>query len=755
MEESTTSSQWQWPVKIDRYDRHPELTETETAVLQVFVQRTQGQAIRAPVLAEIRQKLSRLVEPICDALGAMNTLQEYPVVSLLLTKMYYEQCTYWAISEEEWLVFLDSDWKQLSTSPTAIYSGHFIAVLYLLGLVRDWRIIEQFLPRPWDTARSIFGSSQLESDLTHLLATLESQGYAIKRNHRLTRFLAISLLATRSPRLEDISLDLLDNLYQEARTKAQQGEIKRLAYALFVLGLVSRPIEGTVNNSYQEKPETTDGIHPDWISICRRWLQTSTLSPGTRRGNYRQLMMVGRWLAETYPTVTTPAHWTAEIAQDFVVMVENMRVGDWTSHQHKRAGEPLKATTKSGIIYVLRRFFNDCQEWGWLKRTFNPQRCLQPSRKILSQLGPAPRVIADDMWAKLLWAGLNLTAEDVLAYQSVAGYPIEMVQALAIIWLFGGLRMNEIRRLRTGCVRWQYPAPDDERSLAEIEDGVCLLTIPVNKTGSAFVKPVDPIVGRSIEKWESVRPAAASALDRKTNEMVHYLFNCRGRLLYRGYINQKLIPLLCHKAGIPEKDARGRITSHRARATIASQLYNAQEGMSLAELQAWLGHRIPESTQHYVAITPTKQAKSYAEAGYLDQNQRLINVLIDQEAVRSGAAPRGEAWRYYDVGHGHCTYDFFDECAHRLACARCSFYVPKTSSHSQLLQAKASLEKMMQVITLNDYEQAAVEDGVLVIEELLARLSEVPTPDGHTPRQLVHRTTSTPAVVSLEDIRVR
>jgi integrase len=755
MRENTTSSVWQWPVQIDKYNRCPELTETEAVTLKAFVQRTRGRGIRAPALTEIQQKLSRLVEPICEALGAMQISQRYPVVSLLLAKMHQEQCAYWAFSEKEWSVFFSSDWKQLSTNPAAVHSGQFIAVLYLLGLVRDWRIIEQLLPRPWDTAKSIFGSSQLESNLVRLVAALESQGYAIKQKCDLTRFLAISLLAGRSPYLEDISLELLDNLYQGARTKAHQDEIKRLTYSLFVLGLVPRPIEGAVNNSYQEKAETTEGIHPDWVAICRRWLETSTLTTGTRRSNYRQLMTVGRWLAETHPVVTKPDQWTADIAQDFVVMVENMRVGNWASRQHKRVGEPLKATTKSGLIYVARRFFNDCQEWGWAKLAFNPQRRLQPSDKVLSQLGPAPRVIADDIWAKLLWAGLNLTTEDVLACQSVEGYPIEMIQALATVWLFGGLRMDEIRRLRFGCIRWQYPPPDEGKSLTEAEDAVCLLTVPANKTGSAFVKPVDPIIGRSIEAWEAVRPIAGPTLDRKTNEIIHYLFNCRGRLLYRGYINQKLIPLMCRKAGMPEEDARGRITSHRARATIASQLYNAKEGMSLAELQAWLGHRTPESTRHYVAVTPTKQAKSYAEAGYLDQNQRLINVLIDQEAVRSGAAHRGEAWRYYDVGHGHCTYDFFDQCAHRLACARCSFYVPKTSSQSQLLQAKAHLEKMIQVIALNDYEQAAVEDGILVVEKLLAHLSEVRTPDSSTPRQLGQRTPSMPTVVSFKDIEVK
>ena len=65
---------------------------------------------------------------------------------------------------------------------------------------------------------------------------------------------------------------------------------------------------------------------------------------------------------------------------------------------------------------------------------------------------------------------------------------------------------------------------------------------------------------------------------------------------------------------------RGRITSHRACATIASQLYNAKEPMTLFELLAWLGHRSPETTQHYAQITPNTLTKAYTDAGYFARN---------------------------------------------------------------------------------------------------------------------------------------
>ncbi|MFI6735272.1 hypothetical protein ACIBI9_20295 [Nonomuraea sp. NPDC050451] len=41
------------------------------------------------------------------------------------------------------------------------------------------------------------------------------------------------------------------------------------------------------------------------------------------------------------------------------------------------------------------------------------------------------------------------------------------------------------------------------------------------------------------------------------------------------------------------RDSRGALTSHRARATIVTQLLNAREPLTLADLQQWLGHDTP------------------------------------------------------------------------------------------------------------------------------------------------------------------
>ncbi len=126
--------------------------------------------------------------------------------------------------------------------------------------------------------------------------------------------------------------------------------------------------------------------------------------------------------------------------------------------------------------------------------------------------------------------------------------------------------------------------------------------------------------------------------------------------------------MLCRKAGVPAADVRG---------SIASQLYNAKEPMTLFELQAWLGHRSPQSTQFYAKISASTLTRAYTDAGYFSRNVRTIEVLIDRDAVAAGTAASGEPWQHYDLGHGYCAYTFFEQCPHRMACARCDFYTPQ------------------------------------------------------------------------------
>ena len=337
-----------------------------------------------------------------------------------------------------------------------------------------------------------------------------------------------------------------------------------------------------------------------------------------------------------------------------------------------------------------RAFFRDLQEWEWIPRRFDPAHASRTPRSVGALLGPDPRVIADDIWAKLLWAGPEHRTRRSSTGDGRHAIPVELIRAITLTWLFAGQRSDEIARFRVGCIRWQHdgmPIPGDSGDVLA-RDAVCLLDVPVHKTGTAFTKPVDPLLGQAIEAWQAVRPAQPPMLDRKTGEYVGFPVRRRARRGRQALHQYGDHPDALPQGGRPYRDVRGNITSHRARSTIASQLYNAKEPMTLFELQEWLGHRTPEATPHYAKLTPNTLARAYNDAGYFARNVRTIEVLVDRDAVTSGAAASGEPWQHYDLGHGWCTYTFFEQCQHRMACARCDFYTPKNSSKGQLLEAK-------------------------------------------------------------------
>ena len=130
------------------------------------------------------------------------------------------------------------------------------------------------------------------------------------------------------------------------------------------------------------------------------------------------------------------------------------------NYMRARHGGPLSPRSKAHLIWSLRTFFRDLQEWEWIQRRFDPRRAFALPRSIKALIGPNPRVISDEVWAKLMWAGLNLTGADLPRHGHPGGdgkpwYPLELVRAVAMLWLFAGLRVDEILRLPVGAIRWQ------------------------------------------------------------------------------------------------------------------------------------------------------------------------------------------------------------------------------------------------------------------------------------------------------------
>lgn len=78
-----------------------------------------------------------------------------------------------------------------------------------------------------------------------------------------------------------------------------------------------------------------------------------------------------------------------------------------------------------------------------------------------------------------------------------------------------------------------------------------------------------------------------------------------------------------------------------------------------------------------------------------------------------------------------------------MACAKCSFYLPKEATAALLEEGKVNLHRMRQEISLTDDERIAVDDGTQALTKLVERLAAIPMPDGCTGNQFVQLTTQT------------
>ena len=730
---------WHPPVDRAAYDRAPTLSPDERAALaEVVARRARPPAFKRWPL-RLRRALARLLRPLEDVLAhtAAAKTQRSIVTGVFLDAMHRAQRAFWGWTREDWQAALGAC-KHTSRQ-------HLLAVSYLLGDSPDLYLASPgFLAHPF--ARKIFGAAAVDAVVERVRQEVRGWGYRDKGTV-VTLHVAVAalLLASRSPRLEDVTTDAVATVGRPGIGRNLRQALAVAARALVALGCLPAhpPPDPAVEGAAEAAAE---GVAAEWLAWSRRWHARSTLAPKTRKGHYYNLLIAGRWLGHCRPDLADPQEWTYDTASAFVAAVDQMVVGRWShplAHAQGtgRAGQPLAPNTKDGLLRSLSAFFHDCQEWGWLRRRFDPRRGFRAPPSIRASIGPRPRVIAQDVWGKLLWAGLNLTEVDLPGDPAWPGafvaYPLALVQALAVTWLFAGLRADELRRLPVGCVRWQHEdvtIPGTTEVLPK--DAVCWLDVPVNKTSPAFTKPVDRPVGEAIAAWEARRPAQAPFRDRKTGQPTHHLFAYRGKQLGMNYLNRVLIPALCRKAGVPPSDARGPITSHRARSTIASMLFNARDPLSLLELKQWLGHKYLSSTQHYVEITPLRQAQALRDADYFGRALRMVDVLVDKAAVTSGAAADGAPWLYYDLGHGYCTHPYFSQCPHRLVCAKCAFYRPKAEMAAFFARAKDHLTRLREELPLTEEEQAVVAEDVAGYEHLLAQLAAVPTPDGRTPHQI-------------------
>jgi len=692
-----TTADWQMPLSSEQYDRSPTLTQAEReALVEVAAPRKQGDHFFQPHRLSL-QALARLIRPLQDIYDLKGC---YPgaLVSYLYwmcLQMLQMDKPFWAWSKEEWIEAVTGAG---STRPQkgGMITARVTAYLLCGLLIIDDRYLATHL------ARIVFGTTKVEEQYERLAAVIfGSRGFGYARGKvqeiHFRATLVLAMLVNRNPHIDVLTVESLQATRPLLVYQPYQDGFRLLVRALVYLKIV----EETALTSLCESPVkpslwweyTGSDVDSTWLAWVQAYTtQTNRHDEEYRKAEFYHLLITGRWLKQYHPMIVSPAQWDELLGYEYVTWVCHAKRGEFSyAHQApERRKTPLSAATIAGRISTVKRFFKALQRRPYqvnsdppqrLELAFDPNEVLTTPENVQRQIVPNPRTLDHAWWQKLTWAAATLSAQD-LADHRAGMYPLAYYRAAALLWVTGARRVDEIRRLKVGCVsrEWAPEMRDEDGNQIEPEEDLVYLRVPVNKYLGEFWSPIPSYTADAIEIWEQLRPKLQQPqIDRKEHRPIDYLFMMRNRIMGREFLNDAVIPLLCEKAGlvdedgVPLHDAVGRITSHRARSTLATWLRS--NGLSLTYVAKLLGHTDLKSLPWYLREDKHMFARAVRKHNPLN---RLVTAILDTEAIKRGA---GEPAVFYYLGYGDdgrphlCASPDYSTCVHQMHCRKCEMYV--------------------------------------------------------------------------------
>jgi hypothetical protein len=744
---------WRMPIRPERYDRSP-LSDVERIALAVLVSGD------APLNSSARRRaeatLGRLVRPLHEvyALRRVDASTRPQATRVMLGQMHRRSKSFWQWSAQEWcdVVGVTAESFEAANGLPRRREGlrpHVLDVAYLLcGF-------EQFGPiwtatAFYPMARVVFGAGVLDAQIARLDAVLADNGYStglvsVKQRQQAIAFV---LLLNRSPWLDDLSWAALDRAASRATAHAASIILGRIAKALVLLRIIAPAGDGATQDPFPMGP--SDGVPDEWYAWYRAWRATGSrgLAPRIARHYGGYILYAGRWLARRHVDVVSPEQWTEELALAMRTAVLEETNDVFVSASGRRnlqgrgqLGQRFGYAAISQFLASLRRFFRDLQTKAHavgdaparrIPRRFDPREALATPEYVEKALaGSEPRDIALAVWQRLAIQAARLTPEDLgpLPY-----WPFSAVQALAFLWVSTARRPNELLRLRADCVRTQWePDMSDEagdRLLpgAEVvgdERGakVSYLHIPSSKYGGPGWIWIPKYTADAVARWRAERGQTRVALyDQKDREFAQLLFVHRGKGMGFTFLNRRLIPLLCQKAGVDPRDAEGAYTAHRGRSARISMLHAC--GLELEDLAAYAIHKNTQTIKKYARRNPIHLHRRVAQA---DTLSTVIEGLYDPDAAAQGA-PSVRWFLGYDADGApqFCGLPAHHTCPHRMDCSRCGLFIG--GEGAKLVHDDPSLLRVTAEIPMTEVQRLLNEGQREAAARALEAAKEIPAP---------------------------
>ncbi len=751
---------WRMPLVPEDYDRTP-LTAEERAALADRTKHVHPTNDAAAQRA--RQVLARLARPLSDV-ASLHSIDRATATGRIVPVMYREMeqrgLSFWEWSPATWLDLIGRDGQAFADARHGPARDNARAairtVAYLFGGVTDLRPVG-LGGHAFPTARAVFGGEQVEREMRRVVDVLCQDGYSTgaAATAHLRGTLSLLFLLGRSPYLEQVSMDtigLLTEVPPSTSRVQMRSQVHKVARALRALGLIDEAAYARVPyaTGNPQPQRDTVGIAPEWVAWAAAWYETARgLAPSTHASHHRRMLAVGRWLARTHPAIVSPEQWDEDLAQAYVTYACGAHVGDdaaslMLDRMQGRAdlGRRVRPTTIDNKLQTMRRVFADWQDRPQrvagapprrLPIRFKPVQAFQTPLHIQRLLQPNPRDIDAALWWKLMRAAATLTDADLSPHRT---YPRAFVSAVALLWVTSARLPNEIGRLRVGCVRrdWDPDMRDEDGVPVEQDAHFTYLHVPSGKNRGPFWVPIPSYTADAVEAWARKRPAGQPPrLDRKDGIAVDFLFSYRGMRLGTAWMNDRLIPILCRAANVPEVDARGAITAHRGRSTIATMLRRAD--VPLDDISTFLGHTNPDTVKHYARTDPFQFARTMRKA---DDLLRVVEGLLDPQA-----AAQGKPSVFFYLGYGadqrprFCGNPAWQACAHRLACQQCRMYID--ADQAEELEQRAGVIRFEAKIPMLPEERALADGDTERMREIVDAKSDMPLPDPPSPAFIFNR----------------
>jgi len=307
--EAPTRERWRSAVEDGLWDHSPDLADEERDAILVLKSRRFRLGRRcAKRNRPQHQALERLLAPLQAAVDVADCRAESGRVAIfvILDECARAGASFWGWDDDHWVEVLGKNSRAFTARHEVAIAQDVRVVVAAIGVLLDCfdcpnvlRRLGRFQRRT--LADKVFGRDAMEAVGEEIAGPLRKWGYVIRVP--LKNAIYDALLCNRSPRLVDLTAEVLDELRRPCSNGTRTSYFQ-IARALAALGYLDKELPLAPPRSGFQREDLTQGVAPTWAEWVERWTATSTLK--SRRDIRFHLLKMGRWLQRHHPEITEP-----------------------------------------------------------------------------------------------------------------------------------------------------------------------------------------------------------------------------------------------------------------------------------------------------------------------------------------------------------------------------------------------------------------------------------------------------------------